>query len=189
MTGTTAIENYDKFVQQNYKRLYTHAYVFTHDEEDAIDLLHDTYIKVKEYIIMSGFTTQRFITHMCTSIKNRFIDNKRRKKYEFCTDAELYEKEDVNISEEVEEEMRENEYLCKYAFKYIERHYTEKELYVFRVYYAYPPKNRMTYAKISEQTGLGISYCSETIKAIRIDLKNNLIKFINENESNKRATC
>lgn len=188
MTGTTALQNYDNFVQNNYQRLYVHALVQTHNEEEAIDLLHDTYIKIKEYIIMSGYSGTGFITHFCTSIRNRFIDMKRKKQFVMVQADGLEDKEYENDSEETEEKMKENEYKCKYVFKYIENNYDERQCYVFKVYYLYPPNQRMTYAKISQQTGLGISYCSETIKTIREDLRLNLYKYIDSHGNNVDRT-
>jgi len=187
MSGNTnnieALSNFDTFVMRNYGRLKTHALVYTHNDEDATDLLHDTYLKIKQFIIMSGYTTQRFITHFCKSITNTFIDQKRKKKYNFIDIEILDDTYEEDNYADIEEKTRENEYLCKYIFKYLERNYSEKEQYIFKVYYLYPPKSRMTYNKISQQTGISITTCSDTIKKIRYDLKLNLINFVNNERS------
>jgi len=183
--NTIAAQNFDDFFNANYKKLYTHSLVQTHNREEAIDLLHTTYLKLKTYIVASGYTTTRFITYVCTSISNTFIDGKRKKKYEHVCDTVLETHEDENDSQELEDQQKDREYLCKYIFKYIENKYDEKQCYVFRVYYLYPKNERMTFQKISNQTGLGITYCSDTIKKIRNDVRINLHSYIREcNEKN-----
>lgn len=169
--NTQALKDFDIFVSNNYKKLYTHAYCTTKNNEDAHDLLTDTYVKIKQFIIASGYTSTQFITHFCKSITNAYIDQKRKKQYQWLSADILEDFEEENNYCDEEELQQKREHLCKKMFQYIEKKYDPRECYVFRVYYLYPPNQRMTYQKISQQTGLGITYCSDVIRKIRLDLK------------------
>lgn len=172
MTGNTqALLNFDEFITQNYDKVYTHAYCTTGDEEKAHDLLQDTYLKVRNFIAMSGYTTQRFITHFCRSVTNLWIDQKRKRNYEYVPHDILDNSFDEDDYDEIEHQQQLREAKCKIIFQYIENKYDAKENYVFRVYFLFPPSERMTYQKISNQTGLTIKYCSLTIRKIRDDIK------------------
>lgn len=179
-TGSTMeiLNAYDNFVQSNYDRLYTHALVTTRDREYASDLLGDVYIAIKEMIIASGYTTQRFITYFCKSITNTWIDklrkdNSRNKRYKFETDDSLVNKEYEDNYMEEEHLMREREYKCNMIFNYIEQKYTDRECYIFKTYFLFPPDKRMTFQVIADMTGMSTGFCSETIKKIREDIRNN----------------
>jgi RNA polymerase sigma factor (sigma-70 family) len=167
--NSEALHNFDNFITENYQKVYTHAYCTTGDEEQAHDLLQDTYIKVRTFIEASGYTTNRFITHFCKSITNAWIDKKRKRVYEYVDFNILDDSIDEDNLEEEQQHIRELK--CKTIFQYIEKKYDERENYIFRVYFLFPPKERMTFQKISNQTGISLNDCSIIIRKIREDCK------------------
>jgi RNA polymerase sigma factor (sigma-70 family) len=196
MSGTTLmIETFDRFFAHNYQRLYTHALCYEKTEDRAIDLLHDTYLKIKTRIILSGFTTYRFITYCCTAITNTFYAQRKAKKnrlnYIEVEDCfQDIENQNLNTAEdwlENEEHHQQTEKLTKQIFEFLGNRYNEKEIFIFTVYYLMS-NERMTYQKISNQTGVNITTCSLVIKKIKKDLRENLFKYINDQRRNTGVT-
>jgi RNA polymerase sigma factor (sigma-70 family) len=196
MSGTTVmLQSFDKFVQHNYPKLLTHAMVVTKNYEDASDLLHNVYIKIKQRIIESGYTTQRYITYFCTAISNTFFAERKAKKNrigyvdidECYLDLEKILEHNDESWQQQEEFHQEKEYLTKMIFKFLENKYNDKEIYIFKCYYLFYPE-RMTYQKLSDQTGVSITYCSKIIKEIKMDIHQNLFKFIKNYDDNRRET-
>ena len=81
MSGSTAqLESFDKFFSNNYNKLLIHAKCLEKEEGRATDLLHSVYIKIKQRIIASGYTTYRYLTYVCHALTNTFYSDHKSKK-------------------------------------------------------------------------------------------------------------
>lgn len=183
LSGKTLIDTYDRIFTNNYNKL---KYAVSDNQED---LLHQVYIKNRKRFENNNVFTattnveNQLLNYISLSIHNH---NKTVKKQESVINKlELDNEAEIkllrNEKQEHDEKIYEKQlqFLIQELFKYVERNYSQAEFYIFRVYYLYDEKNKMTYKRLSEITGYSMSTVCNIIKTIKKDVKKNLINDIN----------
>lgn len=178
--ATTQIYN-DVFNKQ-YKSLLK----FARQDDDN---LHDSYLKLLKKITEKGFTAhtitelhRKLKIYIKTIIYNNFKTQYILKKNNVIInwEAELMLEKDNTSMQEDRQYYDELEYFTIKLFEYLKKKYSEADQYLFRVYYLYDKNNKkITYKKLSEITGYSLLKVYQIIKKIKIDLKSNLINYIN----------
>ena len=155
------------------------------------DLLHDTYCRCKDRILVAGFSGETFLNWVRVSLMNGYKSNYRLEQKRYNIDFE-----DVNYYHNIEQvlqlklnqEEQENEYnqqvsyLNTMVFSYINDKYGEKEKFVFKTYFLLKPK-KINYKQLSEATGYSMTAVSNIIKRMKQDIKKNLENYINGRET------
>lgn len=176
MTGFTYdAQQFDKWISCNYDNLlrYCRRYRIEYDE------LNETYLNVKNRILISGYTGNQYMTFVKRSLRNLNINEskKLKNKYFVDIDNEDYTNTVENTLQEVDETEKDTQlyreevlYLSKMIFKYIEeKKYNSEWCFVFRCYYLMP--QRFTYKKLKDMTGIHMSQCTTIIKTMKKDIR------------------
>ena len=179
------VEKFDKFFEENYDRLMNVCQGYGIEE----DLLHDTYIKLQNFVKKNGYKNNGYYTYIVRSLINNHINalNSSNNRYIIYIDKELDFLNEVDEDEEDKNKYR-RQYITYHLFNYLQNEIkcTEFELHLFKLYYL--SSQRMTYKKIKEQYGIDKSKTSLIIKKIKKLLKNDFIVYLNERtlEDDKR---
>ena len=165
-------ENYIKKVSgNNYNRF----------EQNPTDILNDVYIEVSNRVDASGITGTTLVSYIKQSLRNNLyyqvrpdLKKNKIKKINYCDVTQQIEeiflyKEELEKQHKIYDE--ESMYISKKIFQYIEGRYDQQSKYIFKCYFLM--ERRMTYKKLSKQTGYSIKDCCNTIKKIKKDLNEN----------------
>jgi hypothetical protein len=191
------VTKYDQWFKENYLLLKGKVnYVFQGDleEDDQCHVLHDVYYKMKNRIILSGFTglasgySGSFMSYAFRSIRysmmERYNKNKRVKHFfydignpelqkeinDFYDDAEYF-----NNGYHVENYHLQLEILTRLLFQFIEERYSEKESSLFKQYYL---SGSNTYPKLCKTTGYKFGSIKTIISTMKKDVKTNFIRYV-----------
>lgn len=156
---------------------------------DYESLLHDVYIKCKDRIMIAGYSGSSFLNFTRVSLMNQYKSNYRLEQkrpqidysdpnYNYHIEATLQSIQEAE--EEQEEYMAKVIYLNTMIFQYIDEYYDNRSQFIFKTYFLLKPK-KLNYKKLSEVTGYSITSVSNTIKNMKIDIKENLENYINGN--------
>lgn len=192
----TFSENYDTFRYYT-STVMTNNYSLYNDginDERVIEKVHDVYERIMQRVTVSAVTASTIIGYIKNVIRHAIYDDvrpdlvKNRIKHihlgndlnagyhkvieDVCYDNDTADKQHLQYRET-------SMYLSKKMFQYIELRYNEKQQYIFKCYFLMTKK--MTYQRLSEQTGYSIAYCSLTIKKIKRDLRNNFNNWLKDN--------
>ncbi len=194
MTGVTnfnnLIKSFDSFYINNYNKLVFEARSITQHYDYHEDIVQDCYIKMRNRIGLSGFTSINFHGYLWLSIMNEWkvlCNRNKIRSFHSISDAEL----DVHTINHAEEKLQESnnfhdnqqqyyeqiEYIVMMLFKYVQIRYDDKQSYLFISYFLLND----TYRTLSERTGYSISYISSVIMPIKKDLKANFKTFLKHN--------
>lgn len=183
MTGYTAnTKIYNDVFTENYDYLLRWA-------DYNADRMHDCYFKVLKQ--STGFTATtlnniktQLVIYLKTSIRNTFLTEMRLKKNNVLPEHHQKAVEDKlrldeNYNEDNESEIQQLEYTTKRMFDYIQTRYSEQELYVFKCYFLYDERKKLTFKELSAVTGYSISKCCNIIGKMKTDIRTNLGDYIN----------
>ena len=182
LSGDTLITAYNKIYADNYKHFITYA------QQDS-DAVNNQYLKIRarfETLNFTGATIQdiydKIFAYIKLSIYNTYLTKKRLEQVREMVNADICANEMEKVLQRDEEYNEDNylrlEYITQKLFEYIKK-YPETHCYVFKVYYLYDKDRKVTYKQLSEITGYSISKCCQIIKTMKTDIRNNLIKYIN----------
>lgn len=186
MSGTSLILTYNNIFAENYQRFIRFA------REDR-DLVHRTYLKIFKNFSTANFTgvtdseiRNKIYAYCKSSIYNTFLTQQRLRKYTINPDEvmdklEIILQNSQNENDSEKENQKKLEYINKKLFEYLKKNYNESDQYVYTCYFLYDKDKRLTYKQLSVITGYSISKVCGIIKMIKTDLKQNLIKYINDN--------
>lgn len=188
MTGCTITktQEFDMFFSENYNYLLGFGKLIN-SKQDYESLLHDTYLKCRKRIDLSGFTGSTFLNFVRMSMSNLKTDNYRKTKNYVIIDIE-----DTDFQDEIDSrllkdadylEQRKNydnemSYLNTMAFEYVDKYFTAKENMVFKTYFILKNK-QLNYKQLAEATNYSITTVSNIIMKIKKELRENLITYIN----------
>ena len=175
---------------QIYNNVFTNNYnYFIRFSKEDGDNLHNSYIKTLNRITENGFTANT-ITELKDKLKiytktvifNGFKTNHKLRKTNIEINWEA-ESKLINIEQQLQDEKLYHEQLEFYTmklFEYIKKKHSQEDGYVFRVYYLYDKNNKkITYKELSKITGYSISKVCGIVQRLKVDLKANLINYIN----------
>jgi len=156
------------------------------------DLLHKNYLKIVDRFTLIAFTAhtmtqlkEKVIAYTKSSIYNTFRTERKnvRETVEIGRDSEdVLQHMDIDVIEEILERQR-TEIKTIYLFNYINKHFTQEEAYVFRVYFLYDERNKkITYKQLAAITGFSQSKVCGIVQKIKAALKANLNGYINDLE-------
>lgn len=158
---------------------WLHNYCTLLNKNNADEILHETFIKLSKRMKkpftgnITGYTIISLNNTMKSLLKNNNINDieQHQKELEhFLQDRDVDNVDRINYLENIQ-------YLSKNIFNYLEKYYSEKDVYIFKIYFL---NKKMTYKKVRTITDYSESTISNTIKVIKKDLKKNLIKYIDE---------
>jgi len=191
MTGfTLQAQEFDDWISCNFNELLKYGKRY----EIENDLIIETYLNVKNRILISGYTGNQYMTFFKRSLRNLHINEKKKQNGKFYIeiDNEDYETTIENKLQEQDDTDRDTQlyredviFLSKMIFKFIEnRNYNEEMQFVFRCYYLMP--NRMTYSKLHLMTGVDKVKCCRIIKTIKKDIRNGFLDWLKIEQKNGR---
>jgi len=157
---TGLISSYEILVRRYEKKLYTYAFHIVKREEDAKDIVQDTFIRVYEHI--DGFDVKRnFSAYLYSSVKNGAMTFFRKnKKHVSLEDVELID----------EKQKPEDEMVLKVrndvVHKAIES-LDEKHKRVIRLYYFHD----LSYEEIAKRLSLPLNTVRTYLRRAKMKLK------------------
>lgn len=180
-TATTS--QYNEVFTENYDKLLTFA-------KGNDDRVHDAYIKVNKKVETNTFTghsitqiNQKLVVYSKTAMFNDFKTEytSRKPTVEVTREAEYILQDEDKHQEDAIRNDEMYQFMSIKLFDYLKKNYDETNGYVFRCYYLYDSSGKkITYKQLSEVTGFSISKCCGIIQTIKADLKENLIKYIED---------
>jgi len=158
-----------------------------HIKTDYKDFPNQAYIKIIDKINKNNW---KIVNHNITGltltiIRNLIIDENKQNKNNygmfdsFNPEIEKILQDKIIIEEDNINYRNDLEYISKMLFKYLELKYSEKDIYIFRVYYL---TSKSTYKKVSYLTKYHFTYISQIIKKIKMDLKSNFENYLKNNK-------
>lgn len=193
MTGETIhihlVRGFDQFFANKYEKLLMEARSITQHNEYSADIVNDTYLKVRQRIWLSGYTGTNYHAFVWQSISNEWKVLCNRKKIrsfidindedDHYRDIEHAENvlQDINRDNDHQEEYYQKiEFIVRMLFNYIETKYDSKATYLFKFYFI----EGTTYAELAERTGYSQAYISQTIKPMKLELRNNFKQYLKD---------
>jgi RNA polymerase sigma factor (sigma-70 family) len=193
MTGDTIFINlvhaFDKFFASKYDKLLLEARSITQHYDYSEDIVNDTYLKVRTRIWLSGYTGTNFHSFCWTSISNewkvlcnrrkirQFIDiHDEENHYRDIEHAEMVLQQINNDNDNQEQYYQTIEFIVRTLFNYIETKYDDRSSSLFKFYFL----EGITYAELSKRTGYSQTYISQTIKPMKLAVKNNFIEYLQQ---------
>lgn len=191
MTGfTLQAKEFDNWISCNYDTLVRHCKRYRIREDE----MHETYLNMKNRILLSGYTGSQYMTFFKRSLRNLMINEAKKQngKFYIGIDNEDYEttiETTLQENEEIENDTKlyreEVMFLSKMIFKYImtEKKYEDEWQFVFRCYYLMP--NRFTYAKLTEITGINKNKCTKIIQTMKNDIRTNFLEWLKQDDNRR----
>ncbi len=188
MTGMSLIQLYDTVYCNEYNQLRN----FAHQNED---ILHTVYINVKTRLEKATIDTGKTITEAYTNVLNyvrKSIANERRLEHKklmdmrsITEDGYMYVCElQLNALEEILEDDKvyanQVQTVMTKMFEYLEKKHDPYEIYVFKVYYFSGQK--LSYEDMSTLLNIKMWKIDKILKTLRKSLRENLIKYMTEEE-------
>lgn len=183
------VKEFDEFFCNEYKYLMSFAKSIN-PQADYEGLLHDVYLRCKDRILVAGFTGNTFLNFTRVSIMNQYKSNYRiqqKRKHIDILDENYYHFIEDSLQIKLDQEQQEEErqvqisYINTMIFQYIDDKYNERDKFIFKTYFLLKPK-KINYKQLSDATGFSITAVSNTIKRMKIDIRNNLTQYINGSE-------
>lgn len=184
MTGfTLQAQEFDDWISCNFNELLKYGKRYKIEN----DLIIETYLNVKNRILISGYTGNQYMTFFKRSLRNLHINEKKKLngRYEIDFTNEDFTVTIENKLQEQDDTDRDTQlyredvmYLSKKLFEYLmtEGRYNEEWNFVFRSYYLMA--GRMTYAKLNVMTGIDKVKCCRIIKTIKKDIRTGFLSWL-----------
>lgn len=192
MTGfTKQVREFDNWFGDNYVILQKYCKRYRIDE----GILNETYLNTKARILRSGYTENYYLTYVKRAIHNLNINEKKRlcnRQHVIDYDCTDYTNTIENKLQDIDSEQKDSQvydedimYFSKMLFKYIDsRQYSVEDKFIFRCYYVM--QGRMTYAKLTEMTGVNKNTCTKIIKTFKQDIRINFLNWLKQIEHEQR---
>ena len=177
------------FFNNNYKYLLGFSKSIN-PKDDYESLTHDGYIRARTRIQDNGYSGDTFLNYMRCVLMNLYKSqyrSNRNKTIVDINDEDYYQTiEDVlNLKDQQEqleaEQQNINTYLNTMIYQYIEEHYDQREIFVFKTYYLLKHKH-LNYKSLAITTGYSITAVSNIIKKMKKDLRANLKRYITDGQ-------
>lgn len=183
MTGFTYdAQRFDNWIIANYCTLQKHCKRYRIDEDE----LNDTYLNVKKRILLSGYTGSQYMTFMKRSLRNLQINKRKKLNGRFYVDIENEDYintientlQNIDETEKDTQQYREDVlFLSKKIFQYInEKSYNSEWQFVFRCYFIM--NGRMTYAKLTQMTGINKNLNTKIIQTMKNDIRTGFLSWL-----------
>lgn len=181
------IRQFDTWISSHYECLQSYCNKYHIPE----DILNNAYIKMKDRIVRSGYTSTQYMTYVKTTIGNLQKNEQKKWNNKFFVDVEdedfentiedklLNDDEDEKATQQYREDVM---YFSMMLFKYImyEKKYDDEWQFVFRSYYLMP--QRFTYKKLTAATGYNKNHCTKIIQTMKSDIKENFINWLKDEQ-------
>jgi RNA polymerase sigma factor (sigma-70 family) len=183
------VQEFDRFFVQNYSYLkgFTRSINPQHDYENT---LHEVYLRLRDRIQVVGYEGDDYLNYTRCGLMNYFKDEWRlkvkRQSVDFEDPSYYATIEDVLLTKEEQQQQEAerqqlNSYYNTMIFEYIQEKYNPKEIFIFKTYYLLKHKH-LNYKTLSTVTGFSMTSVSNTIKRMKKDLRDNLFRYIYDNE-------
>lgn len=182
-------KQFDVFFETNYDKFRTYCKNYSISE----DVFHDSFIKIRERVSVSGFKDTGMITYCINSFVNTNLNTKKLSSNKNTVNIVDNHGEEIGINYNVVENILQDielendnilsreqqaQHIVSYLFKFLQHEIKcdDFEMMVFKMYYL--SRTKMSYEKISKILGMNKNRITLTIRKIKKQINDEFINYL-----------